>query len=51
MKDICEEDGAYCDASIAPSFTQDKKFNLLGQKEVQEIFRENIAVEIKKLGV
>jgi sirohydrochlorin cobaltochelatase len=51
MKEICEEVGAYCDASIAPSFTQDKKFNLLGQKEVQEIFRENIAVEIKKLGV
>ena len=51
MKEICEEVSAYCDASIVPSFTQDEKFNLIEQEEVREIFRENIAIEIKKLGL
>ncbi len=51
MKEICEEVGEYCDASIVKSFTQDKKFNLIEQEEVREIFRANIEVEIKKLGL
>ena len=51
MKEICEEVSEYCDASIVDSFTQDKKFNLIEQNEVREIFRENIKIEIKKLGL
>ena len=51
MQEICEEIGEYCDASIAPSITNDAKFNLLGQDAVKEIFKENIAVELKKLGL
>jgi sirohydrochlorin cobaltochelatase len=51
MREICQEVSEYCDASIVPSFTQDKKFNLIEQEEVREIFRENIAIEIKKLGL
>jgi len=51
MKEICDEVSEYCDAFIVPSFTADKKFNLIEQEEVREIFKENIAVEIKKLGL
>jgi len=51
MKEICEEVGKYCDASIVPSITQDEKFNLLGQKEVRNIFKDSIQVELTKLGV
>ncbi len=51
MQEICQEVGEYCDASIVPSITQDEKFNLLGQQEVREIFRANIEVELKKLGL
>ena len=51
MKEICEEVGAYCDARIVASFTQDEKFNLIEQEEVREIFRASIEVEIKKLGL
>lgn len=51
MKEICEEVGDYCDASIVDSFTQDKKFNLIEQEEVREIFRENISIELQKLGL
>ena len=51
MQEICEEVGEYCDATIVKSFTKDEKFNLLGQEKVREIFRENIAVEIEKLGL
>ena len=51
MREICEEVSQYCDASIVSSFTQDKKFNLIEQEEVREIFRENIEIEIKKLGL
>ena len=51
MKEICEEVSEYCDASIVSSFTQDKKFNLIEQDEVREIFRESISIEIKKLGL
>lgn len=51
MKEICEEVGKYCDASIVPSITQDEKFNLLGQKEVRNIFKDSIQVELTKLGI
>jgi len=51
MQEICEEVSEYCDASIVPSITQDSKFNLIEQEEVREIFKENISVEIKKLGL
>ncbi len=51
MREICDEVSKYCDASIVTSFTEDKKFNLIEQNEVREIFRENIEVEIKKLGL
>jgi len=50
MREICDEVSDYCDASIVTSFTEDKKFNLIEQNEVREIFRENIEVEMKKLG-
>ncbi len=51
MQEICQEVGEYCDASIVNSFTQDEKFNLIEQEEVREIFRENISIELKKLGL
>ena len=51
MQEICEEVAEYCDASIVPSITQNEKFNLLEQKEVREIFKESIQVELTKLGV
>ena len=51
MREICDEVSDYCDASIVTSFTEDKKFNLIEQNEVREIFRENIEVEMKKLGL
>ena len=50
MKEIAQEVSEYCDASIVPSITQDEKFNLLGQDEVREIFKESIQVELTKLG-
>ncbi len=51
MQEICKEVGEYCNASIVKSFTQDKKFNLIEQERVREIFKENISVEMKKLGL
>jgi sirohydrochlorin cobaltochelatase len=51
MQEICAEVGQYCDASIVSSITQEEKFNLLGQEKVREIFRENIEIEMKKLGI
>ena len=51
MKEICAEVGEYCDATIVKSFTKDAKFNFIEQEEVREIFKDNIAVEIKKLGL
>ncbi|QOP42551.1 cobalt chelatase [Sulfurimonas sediminis] len=51
MKEICEEVSEYADATIVPSITQDEKFNLIEQEEVREIFRKNIEIEIKKLGL
>ena len=51
MVEICEEIGKYCDSSIAKPLDETSKFNLLGQDAVREIFRSNIEVEIKKLGL
>ena len=51
MKEITEEVGKYCNASIVDSVDETTKFNLLGQIEVREMFRDNIKVEIKKLGL
>ena len=51
MKEICDEVGEYADASIVKSITKDTKFNLIEQKNVREIFKDNIAVELKKLGI
>ncbi len=49
--EICEEIGEYCDSFITPPQDGTLKFNLLGQKEVREIFKKNIEIEIKKLGL
>ncbi len=51
MQEICEEVSEYADATIVKSITKDEKFNLIEQKNVREIFKENIAIEMKKLGV
>ena len=51
MKEITEEVSNYANATIVDSINEDEKFNLLGQKEVREIFVENIKVELTKLGV
>ena len=51
MQEITEEVREYCNASIVDSLDETEKFNLLGDKEVREIFRDNIEVEIKKLGL
>ena len=51
MVEIAEEIEKYCDSFITPPLDNTAKFNLLGQDEVREIFRSNIEVEIKKLGL
>lgn len=51
MIEISEEIGEYCNSSIVKPLDDTAKFNLLGQDEVREIFRDNIEVEIKKLGL
>jgi sirohydrochlorin cobaltochelatase len=51
MREIADEIAEYANADIVTSINSDEKFNLLGQNEVREIFRENIEVEIKKLGL
>jgi len=51
MKEISEEINSYCNASIVEPLVGQEKFNLLEQKSVREIFRDNIEVEIKKLGL
>jgi len=51
MVEISQEVGEYCDSSITPPLDSTAKFNLLGQDEVREIFKENIAVEIQKFGL
>lgn len=51
MIEIRDEIGEYCRAEIVSPLDNSPKFNLLGQERVREIFRENISIEIKKLGV
>lgn len=51
MIEIAQEVGKYCDSFISPSLDDTAKFNLLGQSEVREIFKSNIEIEIKKLGL
>ncbi len=51
MIEICEEVGEYCDSFITPPQDESDKFNILGLNEAQDIFRESIEVEIKKLGL
>ena len=51
MIEIRDEVGEYCRAEIVSPLDNSPKFNLLGQERVREIFRENISIEIKKLGV
>jgi len=51
MKEISEQINSYCSASIVEPLAGQEKFNLLEQQSVREIFRDNIEVEIKKLGL
>ena len=51
MREIADEVAEYANADIVTPINEDEKFNFLGQKEVREIFKDNIAVEIKKLGL
>lgn len=51
MIEIAAEVNEYCPCSITPSLDSTPKFNLLGQEEVRKILRDNIKVEIKKLGI
>jgi sirohydrochlorin cobaltochelatase len=51
MVEICEEIGEYCNSFITPSQDGTKKFNILGLESTKEIFKDNIEVEIKKLGL
>lgn len=50
MREIADEVAEYANADIVASINEDVKFNFLGQTEVREIFKDAIAVEIKKLG-
>jgi hypothetical protein len=50
MREIADEIAEYANADIVTSINSDEKFNLLGQNEVREIFRENIEIELTKLG-
>ena len=50
MVEICEEIGEYCNSFITPSQDGTKKFNILGLESTKEIFKDNIKVEIQKLG-
>ena len=50
MQEIKDEISEYCSVKIVDPLDATNKFNLLGQTEVKEIFKRNIAVEIKKLG-
>ncbi|MBA1438349.1 MAG: sirohydrochlorin cobaltochelatase [Epsilonproteobacteria bacterium] len=50
MQEICDEVGNYADAKIVDSVTKDEKFNLIEQEAVREILKQNISIELKKLG-
>ncbi|MDF1878468.1 sirohydrochlorin cobaltochelatase [Sulfurimonas sp. SAG-AH-194-C20] len=51
MREIADEVAEYANADIVAAVNTDAKFNFLGQTEVREIFKDAIAVEIKKLGM
>ena len=51
MREIADEVAEYADAEIVAPINENEKFNFLGQREVRKIFCDNIAVEIKKLGL
>ena len=51
MREIADEIAEYANADIVAPINSDEKFNFLGQTEVREIFKDSIAVEIKKLGL
>ncbi|SFV69742.1 Sirohydrochlorin cobaltochelatase CbiK [hydrothermal vent metagenome] len=51
MREIADEVAEYANADIVVPVNTDAKFNFLGQAEVREIFKDSIAVEIKKLGM
>ncbi|MDF1882571.1 sirohydrochlorin cobaltochelatase [Sulfurimonas sp. SAG-AH-194-C21] len=51
MREIADEVAEYSNADIVAPVNADVKFNFLGQIEVREIFKDAIAVEIKKLGM
>jgi len=51
MKEICDAVSEYANATIVKSITKDEKFNLIEQEDVRKIFRDNIALEIEKLGL
>jgi hypothetical protein len=51
MVEICDEIGEYCNSFITPSQDGTKKINILGLESTKEIFKDNIEVEIKKLGL
>ena len=51
MKEIRDEVSKYAKAKIVSPLDATNKFNLLGQDEVREIFRDNIKIELTKLGV
>jgi len=51
MREIADEIAEYANADIVSPVNADAKFNFLGQEQVREIFKDSIAVEIKKLGI
>jgi len=51
MKEIRDEVSKYAKAKIVSPLDATNKFNLLGQDEVREIFRDNIKIELMKLGI
>ncbi len=50
MQEIKNEVGEYSNAKIVEPIDGSSKFNLLGQIEVKRMFKDNISIEIKKLG-
>jgi len=50
MREIADEVGEYANADIVAPINGDVKFNLLGQENVREMFKDAIALEIKKFG-
>ena len=51
MVAIRDEISKYIEVKIVDPIDTTSKFNLLGDSDVQEIFRDSIEVELKKLGV